>query len=106
MAAAVNEVEGYLLCQAELRKAREEAETFACRLAYLTTAQQEEVARAYAEDRIQMSQTALRAVATRCEELRAEYSARYEHLRLRMLCIYVATLAVAGSLCTASWTVR
>ncbi|MGI5478778.1 hypothetical protein [Streptomyces lavendofoliae] len=106
MAAAVNEVEGYLLYQAELRTARTEAEAFARRLTWLTTAQQEEVARVYAADRMRVSEMALRAIAARCEELRAEYTARYAHLRRRLLCLHVATVSAAVSLGAASWIIR
>lgn len=91
-------LEGYLLCRSELDDARADAEAFAGRLAWLTAAQREEVVRLYAEERVELSRRMLRRIVDRCEELRAEYTARYEELRRRLLCRCVAlalvTLAV------------
>ncbi|MER7112520.1 hypothetical protein [Streptomyces sp. NPDC000229] len=103
MAAIINHVEGYLLYQAELRTARSEGEAFARRMPWLTTAQQEEVARLYAEDRLELSKTALKAITARCEELKEEYTARYEHLRQRLMRISTATLITSASLCASTW---
>jgi len=105
-AAAVNEVEGYLLYQAELRTARQEGEAFARRLPWLTTAQQEEVARHYADQRIELSKHVLRAIAFRCGELRAEYTARYEELRQRLMCISAAAFIASASLCVSTFVFR
>ncbi|MET9801693.1 hypothetical protein [Streptomyces sp. NPDC006368] len=104
-AADINRVEGYLLRQAELRNAREEGEAFAGRMPWLTTAQHEEVARLYAQDRVELSKKVLRAIAHRCEELRGEYTARYAHLRQRLLCMSVASLISSVSLCVVAWLV-
>ncbi|GGQ18604.1 hypothetical protein [Streptomyces roseolilacinus] len=98
-AEGINRIEGYLLARAELLKAREEGEAFARRMPWLTTAQHEEVARLYAEERVEVSKRALRAVADRCVELRAEYTARYTRLRRRLLCASVASLVTAAALC-------
>ncbi|URM89042.1 hypothetical protein LUW75_02300 [Streptomyces sp. MRC013] len=102
-AAGINRVEGYLLAQAELLRAREEGEAFARRMPWLTTAQHEEVARLYAEDRIELSKKVLRAIADRCVELRGEYTARYVQLRQRLLCLSVASLLIAAALCAGAW---
>ncbi|MFI6103270.1 hypothetical protein [Streptomyces sp. NPDC051310] len=98
-AAAVNEIEGYLLCQAELRTAGIEGEAFADRMPWLTTAQREEVVRLYAQDRIELSKKLLRAIAARCEELRGEYTARYVTLRRRLLCLSAGALLTSVSVC-------
>lgn len=88
-------LEGYLLCQRELGDARTEAEAYADRLPWLTSAQREEVVRLYAEERVELSRRMLRRIADRCEELRAEYTARYEELRRRLLYRCVAVVLVA-----------
>ncbi|KUH40591.1 MULTISPECIES: hypothetical protein [Streptomyces] len=103
VAAGINRVEGYLLAQAELREAREGGEAFARRMPWLTTAQHEEVARLYAEERVGLSQEALRTVADHCVALRAEYTARYTRLRHRLLCLGVASLVTSATLCTTTW---
>ncbi|MEU7241334.1 hypothetical protein [Streptomyces sparsogenes] len=88
-------LEGYLLCQREFGDARTEAEAYADRLPWLTAAQREEVVRLYAEERVELSRRMLRRIADRCEELRAEYTARYEELRRRLLYRCVAVVLVA-----------
>jgi hypothetical protein len=92
-------LEGYLLCQSELGDARAEAEAFAGRLSWLTAAQREEVVRLYTEERVELSRRMLRRIVDRCEELRAEYTARYDELRRRLVFRCVAgILAVANVL--------
>lgn len=99
-AAGIARLEGFLLCQAEKQRARTEAEAFARRLPWLTTAQQEEVVRHYAEERLAVSRETLRTVAARCAELRDEYTVRYDTFRQRLLCRCVAlVLASAALLC-------
>lgn len=98
-ASGIARLEGYLLYQAELRDARAEAEAFACRMPWLTSDQREEVVRLYTEDRIALSRRTLQRITTRCHELRAEYSARYEQLRRRLLCTGLALLLAAVALC-------
>jgi hypothetical protein len=92
-------LEGYLLCQAELRDARTEAEAFVCRMPWLTADQREEVVRLYTEDRMALSRRTLQRITTRCHELQGEYSARYEQLRRRLLCASLAILLAAVALC-------
>ncbi|OKK04631.1 hypothetical protein AMK26_15025 [Streptomyces sp. CB03234] len=102
-AAGINRIEGYLLCQAELRRARIEGEAFASRMPWLTRAQHEEVAHLYAQDRIELSQKVLRAIADRCVELQEQYTARYESLRQRLVCLSVAALATSACLYAGAW---
>jgi hypothetical protein len=98
-------LEGYLLCQAELRNALAEGEEFARRMPWLTTAQREDVARHYTEERIALSKEVLRAVTARCTELRAEYTARYRALRQRLVCLSVASMVVSAALFAGAWLV-
>jgi hypothetical protein len=97
-AAGINKIEGYLLYQAELRTARSEAETFARSMPWLTTAEQDEIARRYAEQRINLSKQMLTAIAARCAELHDTYTARYLALRRRLLGIGVACLLLSAAL--------
>ncbi|MET9297216.1 hypothetical protein [Streptomyces sp. NPDC003077] len=97
-ARGIARVEGYLLWQAERDRARAEAEEFADRMPWLTTAQREEVTRLYREQRLVVARQVLRAIADRCEELREEYTARYETLRRRLVRAGVATLLGAVAL--------
>lgn len=91
----IRQLEGYLLLQRQDRTARLEAEAFADRLSWLTTAQRDEVVRLYTADRIALAHRILRAVAQRCRDLQSEYSDRYETLRARLLRAAVAS----GLLC-------
>ncbi|MDN3292979.1 hypothetical protein QWM81_02720 [Streptomyces ficellus] len=104
MAVGINSIEGYLLYQSELSKARAEGEAFAERMPWLTTAQYEEVARLYAQARLEVSTQMVRAIAARCAELRQEYTVRYEALRQRLLCLCVAALVCAATLLVAAIT--
>jgi hypothetical protein len=99
VAAGIAELEGYLLAQSRVREAEREAEEFAGRMPWLTGAQREEVVRIYTEDRIALSRRVLKALVSRANELRAEYTARYEELRRRLLCASVAALLGATALC-------
>jgi hypothetical protein len=92
-------IEGYLLCQTEISNARAEAEAFARRMPWLTAAQHEEIVRLYTEDRMELSRRVLQRIADRCRELRAEYTARYEELRRRLVCACVAVVLGAFALC-------
>ncbi|MGW7262216.1 hypothetical protein [Streptomyces sp. NPDC054842] len=103
--AAVNEVEGYLLVQAELQAAQREAHDFTERMPWLTTAQGEEVARQYVEERIRLTRLTLTTVVRRASLLRDEYEARYALLRARVL--KFSALVVCTSLmwtaCLTAW---
>jgi hypothetical protein len=98
-AAGLARLEGYLLRRAEQQEAEVHAEAFVARMPWLTTALREEVIRLYVEDRIAYSTAALRRVAERCHQLRTEYSARYAHLRNRLLKTATASLLGATAMC-------
>ncbi len=102
VAGAINQVEGYLLWQAELHKTRTEAEAFADRMPWLTTAQHEEVVRLYADERLTVTKDYLRTIARRCHELREEYTTRYLQLRRRLLCLSITAVTSAIALWAAT----
>ncbi|WP_405794503.1 hypothetical protein [Streptomyces sp. NBC_01506] len=93
----IQQLEGYLLAQSRVREARTHAVVFADRMPWLTSAQHEEVVSLYTQDHIAMSRRALEAVVARAGELRAEYSARYELLKRRLLC--AGLMALIGFAC-------
>jgi hypothetical protein len=88
----IAQIEGTLLCEAEKRTALAAAESFASRLPWLSPDQHEEVARLYADDRLVLAHQTLRRVADRAEQLRGEYTLRYEQLRLRLVCACAAAV--------------
>ncbi|TPQ17186.1 hypothetical protein [Streptomyces sporangiiformans] len=104
-AATVNEVEGFLLVQAEWDTARREGKEFADRLPWLTTAQHEEVARVYAEQRMRLTRRMLRTVVSRAHSLRDEYENRYTVLRVRLwkLSTLAVCSAVLWTVCLTTW---
>jgi hypothetical protein len=98
-----NEVEGYLLLQAEREQAQREAEALCARLPWLTQGQAEDLARHYTEQRLGLTREALQATADRAKRLRGEYEARYATLRRTLLrrhavcaCLVMACSTVAG----------
>ncbi|UCM91233.1 hypothetical protein [Streptomyces marincola] len=97
-ASGIAQLEGYLLWQSELAGARAEADLFAASVPGLTDEQRADVAHRYAEERIALSRRVLTAVADRCHGLRAEYSARYRHLRQRVLCAAVCAVLLVTAL--------
>ncbi|MEV5596107.1 hypothetical protein [Streptomyces sp. NPDC052496] len=92
-------LEGYLLLHAERDRASHEARTFADRLPWLTTAQRDEVIRCYTEERLTAVRRDLERIRTRCHQLRAEYTARYETLRRRLLHTCCAAGLLAAAVC-------
>ncbi|MCX2970458.1 MULTISPECIES: hypothetical protein [Streptomyces] len=94
--AGLRELEGYLLWQAEVGRARTRAEAFAARMPWLTTAQREEVVRLYTAEHLRLSRQYLETVAARCHALRGEYTARFAKLRRRV--VRRATAACAAGL--------
>ncbi|MFD0068845.1 hypothetical protein ACFV99_19865 [Streptomyces sp. NPDC059944] len=103
--AGINDVEGFLLLQAELEAARREAERFTSQLDWLTTAQREDVARHYIDERKKLTQMMLTTVAWRSRQLREEYETRYGQLRsrLRKVTAVIACSAVLWCGCLAAW---
>ncbi|MFC4494358.1 hypothetical protein ACFPA8_09455 [Streptomyces ovatisporus] len=84
-ARGIAQLEGYLLSQTYRQNARAEAEAFADRLPWLTSAQYDEVVELYTAERMALTRRVLEATVQRCGELRQEYTERYEQLRGRLL---------------------
>ncbi|MFH8343593.1 hypothetical protein [Streptomyces sp. NPDC018045] len=101
-AEAINEIEGYLLWEAEKDRARARAREFSARLPWLTRAQREEVERQYQADQLEFSRAYLRRIAARSGELRAEYEGVHQVLRRRLV---TGLLAVTGALVAGAVTV-
>lgn len=108
IASGIAALEGYLLSQAEISGARREAEAFADRLPWLGPAERAELVALYADERLEVSRRVLRRITDRSRELRAEYTARYEQLRRRLLCACVGLVLGAFVLCgcVAAWCRR
>ncbi|TXS52973.1 hypothetical protein EAO77_19120 [Streptomyces sp. t39] len=106
VAAGIARLEGYLLAQGRLSEARREAEEFADRMPWLTTAQREDVVSHYVQDRIALTRRVLAALVARAGELRQEYTERYEELRRRLVCGSVAALLCSAALCAAALLAR
>ncbi|MFJ5739705.1 hypothetical protein [Streptomyces microflavus] len=91
------QLEGYLLWNAEVERARTQARRFTDELPWLTTAQREDVERVYLTDRVAVSRESLTRVRDRAAELRVEYTARYDRLRAR--CVALSVVAVGALTC-------
>lgn len=92
-APGISEIEDYLKAQADIGRARLEAEAFADRLPWLTTAQRRDVAAAYTRQRLHTARQYDKALAARWTDLEAAYERRLHHLRLHATA--TALLAVA-----------
>ncbi|MFG2195731.1 hypothetical protein [Streptomyces sp. NPDC048639] len=97
---AINEIEGFLLWEAERSAAHAHAATFCAGLPWLTDSQREEVERHYAEDRLTASRAYLERVGARSAELRAEYEAVYQALRRRLVAAFVVCAALMAAVTT------
>ncbi|WP_128380048.1 hypothetical protein [Streptomyces cavernae] len=95
VAAAVNEIEGFLLLHAEREAAHREAREFTDRMPWLSTAEREEISRHYVEQRGQLTELMLRTVVNRAHSLRHEYESRYRLLRARLLKTGVVVVCAA-----------
>ncbi|MGP4087907.1 hypothetical protein [Streptomyces sp. KR55] len=87
----LHQLDGYLYWQAELAEARKEAMAFCDRLPWLTTDERHDLEEEYTRARVDMAKAAIRRIADRCTELRAEYEARYQHLRRRTVALTLGT---------------
>jgi hypothetical protein len=91
----LEQIESYLLWNAEVEEARRQAVCFTAHLPWLTTAQREEVERVYIADRVVVSRATLRRICDRAAELRGEYTERYRYLRRRCLASAVVGVSAA-----------
>ncbi|RNG30746.1 hypothetical protein [Streptomyces botrytidirepellens] len=97
-AAGLVELEGLLVAAHHRQRADEEGEAFARRMPWLTTHQHQEVARLYADCHVALTKEILRTVISRSEDLKAEYSQRYELLKKRLLVAALASLIALAML--------
>ncbi|GAB7033809.1 hypothetical protein AB0G35_26925 [Streptomyces sp. NPDC021749] len=97
---AVNEIEGFLLWEAEKDRARTRAEAFCAGLPWLTDSQRQEVAVRYCQDQHETSRAYLERIAVRSASLRTEYEGVYRVLRRRLVTVWVSATAVAVALVT------
>ncbi|MEV3933672.1 hypothetical protein [Streptomyces sp. NPDC053728] len=95
------QMEGYLLWNAEVERARGQARHFTDALPWLTTAQRDDVERVYVADRVELCRETLTRIAGRAVELRGEYTARYDRLRARCVAVSVLTVGTVGGTCAA-----
>ncbi|WP_228926588.1 hypothetical protein [Streptomyces sp. DH7] len=91
------QLEGFLLWNAEVERARRQARRFTDRLPWLTTAQREDVERVFVAERVAASRESLTRIRDRADELREEYTGRYARLRAR--CVAVSAGAVGAATC-------
>ncbi|QKW03938.1 hypothetical protein [Streptomyces sp. NA02536] len=89
-------LEGYLLWQSEVARARADAEETADRLDWLTGAQREAVVACFAERQLVLSRRHLERTARRARELREEYEDRYATLKARLLAWTLAGFAATA----------
>lgn len=80
-----DETEGYLLAHAQREQAQREAEDLCARMAWLTTAQAEELTGHYVRRRLDVTRQLMLGTVRRAEELRQEYETRYADLRRALL---------------------
>ncbi|MCC9311484.1 hypothetical protein LN042_31220 [Kitasatospora sp. RB6PN24] len=93
----LNQLEGYLLWQAEIAEAQRAAAAFTGRLPWLTTGQREEVAEAYVQAHLRLSRQAVAHIVKRIRQVRSEYEERYHRLKIRIAAVVLATLALAAA---------
>ncbi|MFD7392031.1 hypothetical protein ACFV46_26575 [Streptomyces sp. NPDC059852] len=103
--AVADEAAGYLLVHDHHVQACREAAELCALLPWLTTAQAEDVSRAYVQQRVDLTRRMLRATVERAGQLREEYEARYAELRRALLrrhtlaaCVLVAGTGGAAAL--------
>ncbi|MFI7097540.1 hypothetical protein [Streptomyces lydicus] len=100
---AINEIEGYLLWEAEKDRARSRAHAFCAGLPWLTDTQRKEVESRYCEDQRDTSRAYLERIAVRSASLRTEYESVYRALRRRLVTAFLSgTLAVAVAVAMAA----
>ncbi|MGW1376345.1 hypothetical protein ACWD6P_19020 [Streptomyces sp. NPDC002446] len=94
---AINEIEGYLLWEAEKDRTRTRADAFCAGLPWLTDSQRQEVELRYCQDQREASRAYLERIAVRSATLRTEYESVYRALRRRLITAFLSgTLAVVA----------
>ncbi len=90
----IRDLEGHLLWAAEIAGARGAGQDFASRFAWATTAEREDLADAYAEQRLEDSRQMIERVAERARVLQSQYEHRWQHVKSRL--VLGALLALAA----------
>lgn len=94
---AINEIEGFLLWEAEKDRTRTRAQAFCAGLPWLTDSQRREVEWRYCRDQRDTSRAYLERIAVRSATLRTEYEDVYRALRRRLITgLLSGTVAVAA----------
>ncbi|MER6385585.1 hypothetical protein [Streptomyces sp. NPDC001250] len=99
--ALVRAIEGHLLLAAAREEGRTAAARAACRLGWLTQAQQDALEREFEAEYVAVSRLSWQRTAQRAEELWQMYEGRYRALRQRLLAwvlVGCALLTAAGLL--------
>jgi hypothetical protein len=97
-AAGISEIERYLKVQADIGRARQEAEAFTERLPWLTTAQRRDVAAAYTRQRLHTAHQHQQALSARCADLETVYERRVRQLRMHITVTVLLAAATASFL--------
>ncbi|MDT0460486.1 hypothetical protein RM550_33005 [Streptomyces sp. DSM 41527] len=94
---AINEIEGFLLWEAEKDRTRTRAQAFCAGLPWLTDPQRREVEWRYCQEQRDTSRAYLERIAVRSAALRTEYEGVYRALRRRLITGFLSgTVAVAA----------
>ncbi|WP_374205755.1 hypothetical protein [Streptomyces sioyaensis] len=94
---AINEIEGFLLWEAEKDRARIRAQAFCAGLPWLTDSQRREVELHYCRDQRDATWAYLERIAVRSATLRTEYEGVYRALRRRLITGFLSgTVAVVA----------
>ncbi|AJT67371.3 hypothetical protein [Streptomyces chattanoogensis] len=94
----LNDIEGYLLWEAEKEQARTRADAFCDALPWLTDTQRREVELRYCQEQHATTRDYLERIAARSASLRAEYDGAYRALRRRMVAACLGGVAAAAML--------
>ncbi|MEU5213873.1 hypothetical protein [Streptomyces sp. NPDC020742] len=97
---AINEIEGYLLWEAEKDRARARADAFCAGLPWLTDSQRREVESRYCDDQRTASRAYLERIAVRSATLRTEYEGVYRVLRRRLIAGFLSGTVAMTALVT------
>ncbi|MFG2772767.1 hypothetical protein [Streptomyces sp. NPDC048350] len=95
-AAGIAQLEGYLLAHQAQAEAGEAGAAFARRFPWMGPQEQSDVARAFAQEHLAVRLHMFRAAVARADELKGQYSHRYECLRRRLVAT-VLSLATVGT---------
>ncbi|MFD3721283.1 hypothetical protein [Streptomyces sp. NPDC058674] len=82
------------MSQAALGEAQGQGEAFALALTWLGPCEQNEISRLFAQHHLDLRKEMLTATMVRADELKAEYSQRYDHLRRRITGLAGAALGL------------